>query len=340
MNILITGSSGNLGAALSIKCKERGFNVIGFDRRQSENTDIIGDITDKSLIDRCMKDVDIVFHTAALHKPHIATHPHSEFIETNTLGTYYLLQSAKNHHVKSFIFSSTTSVYGDTLSPAASSPASWIDESEQILSKNIYGVTKLGGEELCRIFSRNYRLNCVVLRVSRFFYEDDDNPDVRNAFCSDNAKVNELLYRRIDIEDAVNAHLAAALAYQPDAHFDTFILSSTTPFNKAHCLRLNQDADAVVGSLFPHYRDIYDSLGWRLFDRIDRVYVNPKAIRLLNWRPKYTFSYALDCLEHDRPFRSALAENIGWHPYHEQVFEDMPYPLDTASTDTRQLQAR
>ncbi|PWC10771.1 NAD-dependent epimerase/dehydratase family protein [Brenneria corticis] len=327
MKVLITGSSGNLGTAMAIKCKERGFNVIGFDKRPSEQTTVVGDINDTALIERCMKGVDIVFHTAALHKPHIATHPHNEFIATNTLGTYTLLQSAQKNQVKSFIFSSTTSVYGDTLSPDAHSPAIWIDEEVNIVSKNIYGVTKLGAEELCRIFSRNFGLKCIVLRVARFFYEDDDNPDVRKCFCGDNAKVNELLYRRIDIDDAVNAHLAAALDYKPKSGFDTFVLSTTTPFKKEHCPLLNKDPEAIVGRLFPRYHQIYDALGWRMFPRIDRVYSNQKASRLLNWRPKYTFAFALDCLANQRSFRSPLAESIGWRRYHDRLFDDMPYPV-------------
>ncbi|RLM22668.1 hypothetical protein BIY29_11790 [Brenneria alni] len=327
MKVLITGSSGNLGTALSLKCKEKGFEVIGLDKRQSGETSTIGCINDRSLIDSCMSGVDIVFHTAALHKPHIVTHSYKEFIETNTLGTYNLLQSAAKHNVKSFIFSSTTSVYGDVLSPDPHLPSSWIDENKQIESKNIYGVTKLGSEELCRIFSRNHGLNCIVFRVSRFFYEDDDNPIIRKHYCSDNAKVNELLYRRVDIEDAVNAHLSAALTYKPENGFDRFIISSTTPFRKGHCPLLNKNPDAVVGKLFPHYRKIYDTLGWKLFPRIDRVYVNDKARLLLNWQPKYTFEYALDCLSQQRSFRSPLSEKIGWHRYHDLAFEDMPYPV-------------
>ncbi|MBJ7222052.1 MULTISPECIES: NAD-dependent epimerase/dehydratase family protein [unclassified Brenneria] len=327
MRVLITGSSGNLGTALSIKCKERGFEVIGLDKRQSEETNVIGCINNRTLVDSCMQGIDIVFHTAALHKPHIVTHSYKEFIETNTLGTYNLLQSAAMHNVKSFIFSSTTSVYGDSLSPDAYLPSSWIDENKQIESKNIYGVTKLGSEELCRIFSRNHGLNCIVFRVSRFFYEDDDNPAIRAHYCGDNAKVNELLYRRIDVEDAVNAHLCAALTYTPKNGFDRFLLSTTTPFKKEHCLLLNKNADAIVGKLFPQYREIYAALGWKLFPRIDRVYVNEKAQRVLNWRPKYTFEYALDCLSQQRSFRSPLAEKIGWHRYHDQVFENMPYPI-------------
>lgn len=327
MKILVTGSSGNLGKALAIRCKEKGYNVIGLDRKPSEETNVVCNIIDKEEIDCCMEGVDIVFHTATLHKPHMVTHTYSEFIETNTIGTHNLLNSASKNNIKKFIFSSTTSVYDDILTPNQGRPSSWIDENRLIESKNIYGSTKLGAEELCRVFSRNHRLNCIVLRLSRFFYEDDDNPEIRKNYSADNAKVNELLYRRADIDDVVNAHLLAAFDYTPEQGFDRFVISATPPFTKEHCHLLNQNADSVIRTLFPHYQDIYNQLGWKMFPRIDRVYVNDKARRLLNWQPIYTFEHALDCLSHHRSFRSPLAEKIGWRRYHDQIFKDTPYPI-------------
>jgi nucleoside-diphosphate-sugar epimerase len=70
-------------------------------------------------------------------------------------------------------------------------------------AKNIYGVTKVAAEDLCELFHRDHRLPCVVLRTSRFFPEEDDNPHTRQAYDPANAKVNELLYRRVDVEDVV-----------------------------------------------------------------------------------------------------------------------------------------
>lgn len=327
MKVLITGSSGNLGTALSIVCKQKGFDVIGVDKRVSNETTHIGDINDEDFINSCMVGVEVVFHTAGLHKPHVATHSIHEFIETNIWGTCVLLQIAKNNNVKSFIFSSTTSVYGSVLSPEASQPAVWIDESTNIESKNIYGLTKLSAEELCRLFSMDRKMKCIVLRNSRFFYEDDDNKFIRENYEQDNVKVNELLYRRVDIEDAVNAHLNAAFEYSGEEYFDKFIISSATPFIKDHCDLLNRVPKKVINKLYPEYFHIYKEKGWRLFPRIDRVYDSSKARKYLNWEPKYTFSYALDCLKSGKPFKSDLAERVGWIQYHENSFADMPYPV-------------
>ena len=74
--------------------------------------------------------------------------------------------------------------------------------------KNIHGVTKTSAEDLCELFSRNNDLLCIVLRTYRFFPEADDNKR-RDSYDDDNIKVNDLLYRRVDIQDVVDVHLLA-----------------------------------------------------------------------------------------------------------------------------------
>ena len=77
------------------------------------------------------------------------------------------------------------------------------------MPRNIYGVTKTAAENLCELVWRDHGLPCLILRTSRFFPEDDDRDDARAAFDDLNLKVNELLYRRVDLQDAVDAHLLA-----------------------------------------------------------------------------------------------------------------------------------
>jgi UDP-glucose 4-epimerase len=62
---------------------------------------------------------------------------------------------------------------------------------------------------ICRLFHRNQGLACVVLRTSRFFPEEDDNQVTRETYADDNARANEFLFRRVDLEEAVSAHLSA-----------------------------------------------------------------------------------------------------------------------------------
>ena len=111
---------------------------------------------------------------------------------------------------------STTSAFGDALKPPIGAPAAWIDERVAPVPKNIYGVTKTAAEDLCQLFHRNEGLASIVLRTSRFFPEEDDDPEARIAYADDNAKANEYLFRRVAIEDVVEAHLARGRARAGD----------------------------------------------------------------------------------------------------------------------------
>ena len=74
--------------------------------------------------------------------------------------------------------------------------------------RNIYGVTKTAAEDLCELFHRKLRLNCLILRTSRFFPEEDDRKETRQAYDDANIKANEFLDRRVDLEDVVSARPA------------------------------------------------------------------------------------------------------------------------------------
>lgn len=326
MTLLVTGSAGHLGEALMRQLRAAGRDAIGIDIKPSAFTDHVGTIVDRDFVRRCMRGVHAVIHTATLHKPHVATHPHQEFIDTNVSGTLALLEESVAAGVRSFVFTSTTSTFGAALTPAPGEPAAWIDEDVVPVPKNIYGVTKLSAELLCELFHRKRRLPVLVLRTSRFFPEPDDSIDVRNGYSTANAQANELLYRRLDIEDAVSAHLLA-VERAPVLGFGRFILSATTPFTRDDLATLRQDAPAVVARRFPEAAALYAARGWRLFPHVDRVYVNARAREALGWQPRYDFASVLDALRRDGDFRSPLAEAVGSKGYHDEVFAEGPYPV-------------
>lgn len=324
--ILVTGSSGHLGEALVRTLRKMNREIVSVDILPSEFTSKIGSITDRDFVKDVMKGVDAVIHSATLHKPHVATHSQQDFIDTNITGTLNLLEEALANGVKSFVFTSTTSTFGDALMPPKDSPAAWITEDVTPIPKNIYGVTKTAAEDLCRLFSRNHKLPCVILRTSRFFLEDDDQKDVRDSYSGDNQKANEFLFRRADIEDIVSAHLLAVEKAE-NIGFGRYIISATTPFILSDKEKLNIDAPFVVKENFPHYEEIYAELGWKMFPKIGRVYVNEKARKDLGWSPKYDFGYVLDRLKNGKDFLSPLAREVGSKKYHAEDFEGEPYPI-------------
>jgi UDP-glucose 4-epimerase len=326
MAVLVTGSSGHLGEALVRSLRVRGERVTGLDVLPSPYTTVVGSVADRDCIARCMEGVDTVLHAATLHKPHVATHSAQAFVDTNVNGTLALLEAAVAAGVRAFVFTSTTSAFGHALRPPPDRPAAWVTEELRPVPRNIYGVTKTAAEDLCELVHRQHGLPCVVLRTSRFFPEEDDDAAIRQDFPQDNVRANELLFRRVDLEDVVAAHLCA-IERAPAIGFDRFIVSATTPFRPEDASDLRKDAPAVLRRRVPAYEAIYRERGWRMFQGIDRVYDNARARERLGWRPLYDFERLLARLQEGREPWSPLTQAVGSKGYHVETFGEGPYPV-------------
>src|ERR1700744_1327730 len=272
MRILVTGSAGHLGEALVRVLGETEHEVVGLDLLASPFTRVVGSIADRDCVREAVTGVDAVIDTATLHKPHVGSHGRGEFVDTNITGTLNLLEEAVAGGASRFVFTSTTSAFGRALTPGAGAPAAWITEQVAPLPRNIYGATKTAAQSLCGLVWRDHARPCLILRTSRFFPEDDDRDDARAAFDDLNLKVNELLYRRVDLQDAVDAHLLA-LQPGPEIGFGRYIISATSPFGPEDGDELHRDAPAVVRRLYPDFEEIYAEHGWTMLGAIDRVYV-------------------------------------------------------------------
>ena len=327
MKVLVTGSAGHLGEALVRTLKVQKHEVVGLDILESPFTTCVGSLSDRSCVKGCMAGVQTVFHAATLHKPHVVTHSRQEFVDTNVTGTLNLLEEAVKAGVEAFVFTSTTSVFGDAVVPPPGAPAAWVTEEVTPVPKNIYGVTKAAAEDLCQLFHRKEGLACIVLRTSRFFPEEDDNKEVRETYRDHNVKANEYLYRRVEIEDVVSAHLMAA-KHARAAGFRKYVISATTPFLPDDLSDLPANAPLVVRRRVPDYEPEYERRGWKMFPGIERVYVNDRARNELGWQPRYDFSYIVGRLREGYDLRSRLARIIGSKGYHAETFTDGPYPVE------------
>src|SRR4051812_43130021 len=276
MRILVTGSAGHLGEALMRTLPDDGHEVVGLDILESPYTQVVGSVADRALAKRCVDGADAIVHAATLHKPHVGSHGRQEFVDTNVTGTLTLLEEAVAAGVGRFVFTSTTSTFGRALTPPPGAPAAWITEDVAPVPRNVYGATKTAAEDLCELVHRDHGLPVLILRTSRFFPEADDRDEVRNAYADLNLKVNELLYRRVDLEDVVSAH-RLALDRAPEIGFGRYIVSATTPFTRDDLADLRDDARSVVARLLPDYEAVYAERGWTMFPTIERVYVNDRA---------------------------------------------------------------
>lgn len=307
MRILLTGSSGWLGRFLAPRLREAGHEPIGLDVAPGVDTDFVGSVADRSLVDRVIAErrIEAVIHGGALHKPDIVRYPPQAFVDVNVTGTLNLLEAAVAAKHDRFVFTSTTSlmISADIRSGKAggAKAAAWLDEdSGPLAPRNIYGVTKLAAEELCRLYTLEHGLDTMVLRTGRFFPEDDDTLTVPSGL---NLKANEFLNRRLTVEDAAEAHLAA-LERAPGLGFQRFVLSAPPPFARSEAAALIDDAPAVIARHYPDAARIYAERGWVLPQHIDRVYDPSKAERMLGFRCATDFAAVLSAIEAggDMPF--------------------------------------
>jgi UDP-glucose 4-epimerase len=299
MRVLLTGSSGWLGQFLAPRLRAAGHAAVGLDIAPGADTHVVGSVADRAVVERAFSThgIEAVVHTGALHKPDIARYPKTAFIDANVTGTLNLLEAAVAACHDRFVFTSTTSLMiSQGIRQETASSAVWLDESLGPLApRNIYGVTKLAAEGLCRLHFLEFGLNCVVLRTGRFFPEEDDT---QRGLSGPNLKANEFLNRRLTVEDAADAHVVA-LDRAPALGFEIFVLSAPTPFVRSEAEALKRAAADVIERHFPDASALYARRGWRLPTSIGRVYDASRIERVMGFRCATDFGRVLQALRTD-----------------------------------------
>jgi NAD dependent epimerase/dehydratase len=169
--VLVTGATGFIGSHLCEVLIKLGYDVIGFDRYNSNNSygwlensvckgdiDIIlGDIRDYDSISKAMKRCTGIFHLAALIGiPYSYISPLA-YIRTNVEGTYNVLEAAKNMNIEQLIITSTSETYGT----AQYIP---IDEEHPLVGQSPYSATKIASDQLAISYYRSFNLPIKIVR--------------------------------------------------------------------------------------------------------------------------------------------------------------------------------
>lgn len=111
MRILLTGTSGRIGAAIRAALAPA-HAVLGVDRVPGAGTDVVADLRERARIAPLLAGVDAVIHCAALHAPHVGEVDDAEFMQVNVHATRRLAEAAREAGVR-FVYTSTTALYGE-----------------------------------------------------------------------------------------------------------------------------------------------------------------------------------------------------------------------------------
>ena len=185
MKILITGSAGFIGYNLAKNLLEKkGFKVIGIDNfndyydvklkkkrnillKKYKNFSFYKlDISNKNKLKKIFKKnrIDFVFHFAAQAGVRYSIDHPRKYVESNILGFYNILENTKEHKVKRLFYASSSSVYGENNNFP-------LNERENIVPKNIYGLSKKINEEIGFLFNKYYNVKLTGLRFFTIYGE-------------------------------------------------------------------------------------------------------------------------------------------------------------------------
>ena len=170
---MITGGAGYVGSYLIYKLLQEKHEVFSIDDMSNGDYSylegliepehiVVGDIRDAELLDNLFEDVDAVVHLAAIPGLVRCNENPEEAVSVNVYGTYQVLEAARKQGVKKVIFSSSAASYGIPRSLP-------VKEDHPLNPMNLYGVTKLAGEKLMRVYYDNYNIETITLRFGNIY---------------------------------------------------------------------------------------------------------------------------------------------------------------------------
>ena len=289
MKTLVTGGAGFIGSAIVDRLLELGHSVIVIDNEstdchehfywndKSENYKY--DICDYDKIEPLFDGVDCVFHLAAEARIQPAIHNPTLTAKTNVYGTCNVLQAAKTHGVKRFVYSSTSASYGlKNESP--------VTEDMPTDCLNAYSITKCAGEEFCKMFHEMYGMETVIFR---YFNVYGERQPVRGQYApviglfirqhedeEPMTVVGDGLQRRdfTNVNDVVEANIKAATTDNRKAFGEIINIGTGVNYNIIELAEMIGGENASYIHIPPRLAEV----------KISKANID-KARELLNWSP-------------------------------------------------------
>lgn len=172
MSVLVTGGTGFTGKALVKRLIDEGHEVVALDYKEGLKTEelkgwgakvVIGSVTDREIVERCMDGVEVVHHLAAAFRE--LDVPNTYYREINVEGTRNVLEAARAHKVKKFIYCSTCGVHGNIDDPPGG-------EDAPIQPADYYQQTKYEAEPIVNEYNQN-GMKTVILRPAAIYGPGD-----------------------------------------------------------------------------------------------------------------------------------------------------------------------
>ena len=255
MNVLITGGTGFIGSRLGLRCLAGGHPVLilGQENTPAESSNRklleekgarirLASVTQKELLPELLKGIDVVYHLAAAQ--HEVNVPDQRFRDVNVQGTANLLEASVIAGVKRFVHGSTIGVYGPGMEGR-------IDENSPLQPDNIYGKTKLEGENV--VLSFKDRLPVVIVRIPETYGPGDRR--LLKLFKAIRKGVfimigdGKNLHHLIHIDDLIDAFSLAA--EHPEAIGNIFVVAGEEPVTTNEMVAV---IAARMGTRIPGYR--------------------------------------------------------------------------------------
>ena len=313
MKILVTGSEGFIGSHLTEKLLKLGYDVKAFILYNSFNSvgwlkDInpkykkkieyfFGDIRDPLLVSEAIKDCETIFHLASLIGiPYSYIAPQS-YIETNINGTLNLLNSIKEKKIK-FIHTSTSEVYGT----AQYQP---INEFHPLNAQSPYAASKISADQLVSAFSKSFNIPSITIRPFNTFGPRQSLraviPTIITQCFANTKKINlGSLNPKRDftyINDTVDGFIAGLNSSITNG--ETYNLGTGTEIS------IHEIAKILIKKINPKLKINNDNnrIRPKKSEVMRLISDNQKAIKELNWKPKYI----------NKKLNDAFDETISWY---------------------------
>ena len=308
MRIVVTGAAGTLGRSLLPKLSSAGHQAVAVDISPGAGDAewIEADVRDAGAVHAAVEAADVVVHTAALHGIHLRDHSPTEFYELNLSGTFNVWQAAVAHRVRGVVFSSTMGVYGDSRRPPSEHEVAFLDEDLPLRPGDIYGWTKVAGEELCRYHLRHDGIPSIALRYGMFVPEPFFHYGIR------------LLYGGVHEDDVADAVMAAVDAFRTrHVGFEAYNVESPLPFTPDDAADLRANPLTAMERHWPGSSRLLRTRDITALKQITEVYPIERLQQGLAVRPRHDFGEWLAELA-DRPDEMAPRDLPWLSPSHSE----------------------